>query len=72
MNKKIIEDNYKHLKFKDVTDLSQLKVGMMIQIVESNRHPWRWEWIELDKEKLNIMTSKWKKEMLKWIRLMDE
>lgn len=71
MNKGVIDDNYKHLKFKKVTKPSQLKVGMMVQIVDSNKYPWRWEWIELDIEKLILIIAKWEKGF-KWIRLLDE
>ena len=46
----MIQDDYRRLEFKQPTENISFKVGMMVQIVESNDLPLKWKWIELDKK----------------------
>jgi hypothetical protein len=62
-----IQDDYRHLNFKKPTSISELKVGMMVQIVENNKHPLCWQWFELTEKLILILNSK--EDGLKWVRL---
>lgn len=64
-----IQDDYRHLRFKQPTSISELKVGMMVQLVENNKQPLRWSWFEVT-EKLILRLNN-KEDELKWIRLPD-
>ena len=64
-----IQDDYRHLRFKQPTSISELKVGMMVQLVENNKQPLRWSWFEVT-EKLILRLNN-KEDKLKWIRLPD-
>jgi len=63
-----INDRYSHLKFKTMATPTQLTIGMMVQICESNKQPLSWEWNEITVELLNkllVMPS----DKYKWIRI---
>ena len=66
-----VQDRYARLKFKKVTDVNQIRIGMMIQIAENNTYPISWEWCEVD-EKLLLKIGGWTRmENFKWVRLPD-
>ena len=62
-----INDDYRHLKFKQPTDIYELKVGMMVQIVERNEHALCWKWVELTEKIILVINAK--KDGLIWVRL---
>lgn len=62
-----IQDEYRHLKFKQPTNISELKVGMMVQIVENNKYPLCWQWFELTEKWILLLNNK--ETGLKWVRL---
>lgn len=62
-----INDNYGHLKFKKPNSVSELKKGMMVQIVEINNRPLSWQWFELTENLILLLNSK--EDGLKWFRL---
>lgn len=64
----IINDRYSHLKFKPMASPTQLTIGMMIQIVEVNHQPLRWEWEEITVELLNKLLVM-PKDKYQWIRI---
>jgi hypothetical protein len=61
-------DNYTHLKFRPLFNISYLEEGMMVQWVETNNVPWRWEWKELTGSILKKIKDK-PDSWIKWIRL---
>lgn len=62
-----IKDYYENLKFKTVTNVNQLQVGMMVQIVEMSNLNMEWEWIELTHQNIRGITGF--NYRLKWIRI---
>ena len=65
---KNIQDDYRNLKFKQPSNLSELKIGMMVQIVDNNGDfPLSWKWFELTEKLLLILNNK--EDSLKWVRL---
>lgn len=65
---KNIQDDYRNLKFKQPSNLSELKIGMMVQIVDNNGDfPLSWKWFELTENLLLILNNK--EDSLKWVRL---
>ena len=62
-----ILDDYRNLNFKHPKQITDLKVGMMVQIVENNKQPLQWSWFEVT-EKLILQLNK-KEDGLKWVRL---
>ena len=64
-----IQDDYRHLKFKKPTEIADLKVGMMVQIVENSKIPLHWQWFELTEKLILLINAKDKN--LNWVRLPD-
>ncbi|MEA3317694.1 MAG: hypothetical protein U9R54_07020 [Bacteroidota bacterium] len=62
-----ISDDYRNLEFKHPKQITDLKVGMMVQIVETNKQPLQWSWFEVT-EKLILQLNN-KDDGLKWVRL---
>lgn len=62
-----ILDDYRSWKFKCPEQITDLKVGMMVQVVENNKQPLQWSWFEVT-EKLIIQLNN-KEDRLKWVRL---
>lgn len=62
-----IQDDYRHLNFKHPKQITDLKVGMMVQIVENNNHPLQWSWFEVTEKLILQLNSK--EDGLKWVRL---
>lgn len=60
-----ILDDYRNLKFKHPEQITDLKVGMMVQIVENNKQPLQWSWFEVT-EKLILQLNN-KEDGLKWV-----
>ncbi len=64
----IINDRYSHLKFRTMAAPTELTVGMMVQICESNLQPIRWEWVEITVKLLNKLLMM-PVDKYKWIRI---
>ena len=64
---KRIIDNYTHLKFKRLSSIHDLKVGMCVQIVRQDKKL-QWEWVELDEKLIGILKNR---EQLNFIRVLD-
>ena len=62
-----IQDDYRHLNFKHPNQTTDLKVGMMVQIVENNKHPLCWQWFEVTEKMILQLNNK--EDGLKWVRL---
>ena len=62
-----ILDDYRHLNLRHPKQITDLKVGMMVQIVETNKQPLQWNWFE-STEKLILQLNN-KEDGLKWVRL---
>jgi hypothetical protein len=62
-----IQDDYRHLNFKQPTSISELKVGMMVQLVENNKHLVCWQWFELTEKLILLINST--EDGLTWVRL---
>lgn len=62
-----IIDDYRNLKFKHPKQITDLKVGMIVQIVENNKQPLQWSWFEVTEKLILLLNNK--EDGLKWVRL---
>ena len=62
-----IQDDYRRLNFKHPNQITDLKVGMMVQIVENNKQPLCWQWFEVTEKFILQLNNK--EDGLKWVRL---
>lgn len=67
-----IIDNYTHLNFRQITNFSELKVGMMVQVLErtaASGNPPEWKWHKLNDMNINAFYSHLPEKFLKWVRI---
>ncbi len=62
-----IIDNDTDIAFYQVTDINKLTVGAIVQIVENNKNPLAWSWVELDEHTISLIKNR---NALKFVRLV--